>query len=116
MEADLASEATIHDLQARIDELERLHEADQLEVHSLRQSEEEATSQLHDIKGHVEQLKQQDSESKEAGRVAKNERERIDAEKRELLEALARSDSDRVNLEGQPTYRIIIKPTATNTD
>ena len=101
MDAEIASEATIHELQARIEELERLHEADQLEVRSLRQSEEEASSLLRDSKAQGEQLKQQAVEHKEAARVAHNEREQIDIEKRELLDALSRSDSDRANVEGE---------------
>ena len=101
VEASVAEESALHELQSRIDELERLHEADQIELRALRESEEAANSQLQDIKTEYERLQQQSGDDKEAGKNAKQDRERVETEKRELLEALARSDGDKASLEGE---------------
>jgi TolA-binding protein len=101
VEASVAEESQLHELQSRIDELERLHEADQIELRALRESEEAANSQLQDIKTENERLQQQSGDDKEAGKNAKQDRERVETEKRELLEALARSDGDKASLEGE---------------
>lgn len=104
VEASVAEESALHELQSRIDELERLHEADQIELRALRESEETANSQLQDIKTENERLQQQSGDDKEAGKNAKQDRERVETEKRELLEALARSDGDKTSLEGEQNY------------
>lgn len=101
MEAELASEATIVELQARIQELEQLHEADKAELQALRQSEEQANVQLQDVKEENEKLKEQTKEAKEAAHDATKSKDSVDAEKRQLLDALARADSDKQDLESE---------------
>lgn len=108
-DAELASEAALHDFQSRIAQLEALHEADQLEVTALRRSEDEATSQLSSLKGEQAKLEHRLERQEEEARAAQSTRERVEGEKRELLEALARSDADKLQLDGQGMVDTLIR-------
>lgn len=101
MDDELASEARIHELEARVEELEALRASDSTELSALRDSEQAAHTQLDELKSSNEQLKQQQADHVSSSKGVKQEREKVEGEKRELLEALARSDADRQQLEGK---------------
>ena len=100
MDDELASEARIHELEARVEELEALRASDSSELSALRESEQAAHTQLDELRSSNEQLKQQQVEHASSTKGAKQEREKVEGDKRELLDALARSDAGRQQLEG----------------
>ena len=101
MEDELASEARIHELEARVEELQALRASDRAEVDALRQSETQAHAELEETRTASELLKQQNSELVQSSKDAKQLKDKTEAEKRELLDALARSDGDKQALEGR---------------
>lgn len=109
MEDELASEARIHELEARIEELQALRQSDRAEVEALRQSETQAHAELEETRTNSELLKQQNSELVQSAKDAQQLRDKTEAEKRELLDALARSDGDKQALEGMIGYKDGVK-------
>lgn len=101
MEAEVEAETRIHELQLRVEELEKLREADHAELAALRESEQAAASELDRIKTENSSLAEEAAEAKESCKNAIQAKERAEEEKRELLDALARSDSDKQQLESE---------------
>lgn len=101
MEAEVEAESRIHELQLRVEELEKLREADQAELAALRESEQTAASQLDSVKEENSRLAEQAREAQEISKNALQAKEKAEAEKRDLLDALARSDSDKQQLESE---------------
>lgn len=100
MEAEVEAESHIHELERRVEELEKLREADQAELTALKESEQNAVTELENLKEENSKLQEESREAKESSISAKQVKERTDAEKRDLLDALARSDGDKQRLEG----------------
>lgn len=103
MEDELDSEARIHELEARIEELQALRASDRAEVEALRQSETQAHAELESTRTSSEHLKQQNRDLLQSSKDVKQAKDKAEAEKRELLDALARSDGDKQALEGVQT-------------
>lgn len=101
MEDELADEGRIHELQLRVDELERKNELNELEIKSVRENDEASNKRVEEVEREKEQLRKQSHKDREEAQAAKREREQAESEKRQLLEALARSDSDKAGLESR---------------
>jgi chromosome segregation ATPase len=106
MEVEVEAESRIHELQLRVEELEKLREADNAELTALRESEQSAASELERVKEENNKLTEENKEAKESSKNAQQAKERTELEKRELLDALARSDSDKQQLESERDHGI----------
>ena len=91
MEAEVEAESRIHELQLRVEELEKLREADQAELAALRESEQTAASQLDSVKEENSRLAEQAREAQEISKNALQAKEKAEAEKRELLARASKS-------------------------
>lgn len=108
MEAEVEAESRIHELQLRVEELEKLREVDHAELAALRESEQAASSELDRVKEENSKLTEQVKEAQETSKNAIQAKEKAEAEKRELLEALSRSDSDKQQLESERNFNRLV--------